>query len=430
MNQIDGPVVRKTRGTQGAETDLRFHSQSVRISSVCDSQCPTYACWIIMLDDDPVVAPAELAERERTGFGERGFAVFDRILSVETCDLLNGKLEGVLRGTCDGSFGKADKTPTRLLQKDMRCKPGKAKAAKVAAPLGGPSKQTLQVINVWKADRDFARVVLSPTLGRIVAALGGWANGARVANDQVWAKPPGAAPLTFHRDSAYFDFVPSDVITVWIALDDMEPELGPLQYVHGSHEWGDARVGSAQQFFDHRDRFALLHDAARRAGISDPASQLSITTLAVRAGGCGIHNGRLWHGSGANASASKPRRGLGIHFVPAEARLRTALGRTLAHLQLPHPAREQPPHQSDSGTTAGTPISDTNDSRRADDSGSGDIIRQHESRERCHSTQAGELALPQYLFPVTWPSSAACTAVVLVIRPQGSRSVQVSVSLL
>ena len=97
------------------------------------------------------------------------------------------------------------------------------------------------MINIWKADRDFARVVLSPTLGRIVAALGGWANGARVANDQVWAKPPGAAPLTFHRDSAYFDFVPSDVITVWIALDDMEPELGPLQYVHGSHEWGDAR---------------------------------------------------------------------------------------------------------------------------------------------------------------------------------------------
>ena len=46
---------------------------------------------------------------------------------------------------------------------------------------------------------------------------------------QVWAKPPGASPLTFHRDSAYFDFVPSDVITVWLALDDMLPELGPLE---------------------------------------------------------------------------------------------------------------------------------------------------------------------------------------------------------
>jgi hypothetical protein len=33
--------------------------------------------------------------------------------------------------------------------------------------------------------------------------------GARVANDQVWAKPPGAAPITFHRDSTYFDFEPA-----------------------------------------------------------------------------------------------------------------------------------------------------------------------------------------------------------------------------
>ena len=86
----------------------------------------------------------------------------------------------------------------------------------------------------------------------------------------MWAKPPGAAALTFHRDSAYFDFVPSDVVTVWIALDDMDPELGPLEYVRGSHDWSDARVGSANQFFDTKDRFALMHDAAKREGIENP----------------------------------------------------------------------------------------------------------------------------------------------------------------
>ena len=37
--------------------------------------------------------------------------------------------------------------------------------------------------------------------------------------DATW----GGAPLTFHRDSAYLDMDPSDVITVWIALDDLEP---------------------------------------------------------------------------------------------------------------------------------------------------------------------------------------------------------------
>ena len=69
------------------------------------------------------------------------------------------------------------------------------------------------------------------TLGRAMNPKA-WSSGARVAQDQIWAKPPGASPLVFHRDSPYFDFVPDDVITVWIALDDMTcDELGPLEYV-------------------------------------------------------------------------------------------------------------------------------------------------------------------------------------------------------
>ena len=98
----------------------------------------------------------------------------------------------------------------------------------------------------------------------------------------------------------------------------MDPDLGPLEYAVGSHRWGDGRVGSAAQFFDAKDRHALLHDAARRAGISDPVTEVRIERLEVRAGGAGVHDGRLWHGSGPNRSDA-PRRGLGIHFVPADA---------------------------------------------------------------------------------------------------------------
>ena len=270
-----------------------------------------------------VAAPVVDCET-RSAFARDGFLIFDQLVPRQTCADLCLRLECVLQGDCDGPYGRPDKAPK--LRSPRRTKPGKQ-----PAPLGGPSKQTLQVINIWKADAAFASVVLSPCIGRLVAMIGGWAAGARIANDQVWAKPPRAGPLTFHRDSAYFDFLPSDVITVWIALDDMEPELGPLQYVHGSHAWADGRVGSANQFFDSRNRFALLHDAAKREGIADPSSQLQITTLTVKAGGCGIHDGRLWHGSGPNLSEIKPRRGLGIHFIPADAKLREASGSTLAH---------------------------------------------------------------------------------------------------
>ena len=87
-----------------------------------------------------------------------------------------------------------------------------------------------------------------------------WSSGARVAQDQIWAKPPGASPLVFHRDSPYFDFVPDDVITVWIALDDMTcDDLGPLEYVAGSHRWQSqaGRQGSANLFFQAERRHLL-----------------------------------------------------------------------------------------------------------------------------------------------------------------------------
>lgn len=141
-------------------------------------------------------------------------------------------------------------------------------------------------------------------------------------------------------------FAPSDVITVWVALDDMDDEIGPLRYVRGSHKWGDGRVGSAGSFFQSDGGLHLLRSAAQREfgggskngdgdgkdnrndgnddeGISESQmeSVLQIVSLAgLRAGGISIHNGKTWHGSAKNTSLDRPRRGLGMHYVPADVR--------------------------------------------------------------------------------------------------------------
>jgi len=136
-------------------------------------------------------------------------------------------------------------------------------------------------------------------------------------------RPPGAPSLVFHRDFPYFMFSPSDVITVWVALDNMDEELGPLEYVRGSHKWGDGRVGSASSFF-HDANKRLLYSAARLEGIECPESTLDIVSMAgLKAGGISIHNGKLWHGSGKNMSKDRPRRGMGLHFIPGEAKFTT-----------------------------------------------------------------------------------------------------------
>jgi hypothetical protein len=252
-----------------------------------------------------------------SAFVERGFLELSSVVAPEYCDRLCARLERVLRGEYDTGVAP-DKAPKRV-------KPGNDRLLGWSGNRNAP--RTVQIINVWKADRTFADLVLSPTLGSIVAALGGeaFARGARVAQDQVWAKPPGAGPLVFHRDSPYFDMEPEDVVTVWITLDDLSepasadsPSLGPLEYCVGSHRWREGRTGSANQFFQ-SERRRLLDSAARLEGIDDPARALEIVAVRVGRGGGSVHDGRTWHGSGPNESRDRPRRGLGIHFVPADA---------------------------------------------------------------------------------------------------------------
>lgn len=291
-------------------------------------------------DEDPVLPQLE---RDSAAFRSDGFTIIDRLISPAFASVLCKRLDDVLRHG-DSDLGAPDKVPA--FKGETRSKAGKTPPA----VSGLPSKKTLQVINVWKADSAFRSLVLSPTLGKLVADLAGWRNGARVANDQVWAKPPGASPLTFHRDSAYFQFTPSHVVTVWIALDDMDEELGPLQYVAGSHLWDDRRCGGTKEFFlsekhsnhqwmmisafqSHKATLADNEAQENPTSLSAPSQleQPALTTVGVRSGGCGVHDGRLWHGSDRNKSKTRARRGLGIHFVPAEARFKNAMGTTLAH---------------------------------------------------------------------------------------------------
>mmetsp|Transcript_3737 Transcript_3737/g.5109 ORF Transcript_3737/g.5109 Transcript_3737/m.5109 type:complete len:415 (+) Transcript_3737:50-1294(+) len=302
-------------------------------------------------------------------FREEGYIIFNRpLLSHETVQNLNYRLENVLRGIYDlnrppDKRPKLVKVPLPVaMTTHSRNKNEKAEAG---GPLGYTGNtqnvRVQQIININKCDETFRNVALGQQhLGEMVSKLMGWSDrgvGARLAQDQIWAKPPGAPPLAYHRDSPYFMFEPPDVATVWISLDDLSSaDLGPLEYVSGSHLWGDGRIGSTKNFFldtrrkkldfdeldEHKDHDInnnndasyidlddLLRSAAEREGV-DSNKLKFVTTLGMKAGGMSIHNGRTWHGSKGNKTGTrkdrnprhegtaKPRRGLGLHFVPSD----------------------------------------------------------------------------------------------------------------
>ncbi len=200
-----------------------------------------------------------------------------------------------------------------------------------------PKTKVLQIINIHKSDSLFHTLVSTPLLGYIVSHLMSWPKGARLVQDQIWAKPPLSPPLTYHRDSPYFMFNPNDVCTVWITFDDLDTEeIGPLVYVKHSHLWKDGRVGSARNFFQ-KGRgngsssigdgsgsgvgggggMALLYSAAEREGVKINELEF-FSTLGLKRGSISVHNGRTWHGSGENKTLNRPRRGMGLHFVPVD----------------------------------------------------------------------------------------------------------------
>ena len=252
--------------------------------------------------DDELPPPeviTQLPDAVLQSYREQGFLVLPRVLSMTAVEELRTRLDRILQGDYPTGV-PPDKIPT----------------IKHLNPLGpNAKKRVLQLINVHKSDPLYRELALHPVLGRLLQSLLQTNTPARLAQDQIWAKPPGSPALSFHRDSPYFMFQPSSsIVTVWVALDDMRAEKGPLVYAPTSHRWTNASVLASKQFFVGRKDTCLLEQAAKEEGVAVPPQ---LVTLAdVPAGSLAIHDGNLWHGSGPNRSPTEPRRGLGLHYCP------------------------------------------------------------------------------------------------------------------
>lgn len=175
---------------------------------------------------------------------------------------------------------------------------------------GDPSLSR-QICNGWKANRTIASVVTRPDFGEAIAKLGGWP-GTRVMIDNVIWKPPNTKSLGHHQDSAYLEwYKPSDLLSLWIALDDTSAECGTMELVRGSHKWQKAVPEG--QFHAPEDYRAPMMKSARREGIENP----DIVYVEVPKGGGSFHHGWVWHGSGPNVGKN-PRRSLVLHAMRSD----------------------------------------------------------------------------------------------------------------
>jgi len=233
-----------------------------------------------------------LNDRDIAHFEADGFVIVEGVLTPAETEAARARFEPLFAGTFE----------TGLMPDEWNWRAGRD-----AADL------TRQICNGWKSDRTIAAIVLDARVGAAAAALGGWP-GARINQDNVIWKPPGARPLGFHQDDSYQDWiVPGAMMTFWITLDDTLSHQGTIEYVRGSHAW--PLSPPIARFHAPDDPLADMMTAARVAGIANP----EIVPIEVKAGSAVIHHGRTWHGSRDNRGAN-PRRSIISHCMSSAAR--------------------------------------------------------------------------------------------------------------
>ncbi len=233
---------------------------------------------------------ATLDPRQKSDFERDGFVVIPGFVSLEFVEVARSRFEGLFRGEFE----------TGLQPDEWNWREG----------VGAPD-HTRQICNGWKSDRAIARLVLSSEVGALCAQLMGWP-GARINQDNVLWKPPGAKPLGFHQDDAYQNWIdPPSMVTCWMAMDDTSPEGGTIEYVPGSHRWPVSN--QIRQFHAPDDYHEDLRKAAADLGIFN----YDVERLKVKAGDAVFHHGRAWHGSGTNGSA-KARRSVVSHCMSSD----------------------------------------------------------------------------------------------------------------
>lgn len=122
--------------------------------------------------------------------------------------------------------------------------------------------------------------------------------------DQLLIKEPGTSERTpWHHDMPYWPVNGWQVCTVWLALDPVNKNNGAVEYVKGSHRWGQRYKADA---FAGDDRYK--EDLPPVPDIEAMRGELEFLQFELEPGDCTVHQGLIVHGAPGNALSDRRRR--------------------------------------------------------------------------------------------------------------------------
>ncbi|MBM7564175.1 phytanoyl-CoA dioxygenase family protein [Paenibacillus sacheonensis] len=166
--------------------------------------------------------------------------------------------------------------------------------------------------NGWWINDEVRSVVTNRNLGHMAAELLN-EDSIRLWHDQVIYKPgtngqeTKAGNVGWHQDYGYWrNSSTSNMVTVWIALQDTDLTNGGMMTILGSHKWG--AVEGSDTFFE-QDMSKLKEKFAKRDWVEEPCI--------LKAGQASFHHALTFHGSGPNLT-NDARLSIVAHLMPGD----------------------------------------------------------------------------------------------------------------
>ncbi len=136
----------------------------------------------------------------------------------------------------------------------------------------------------------------------------------------IFGKPAACGKGTpWHQDGDYYPIRPLETLSLWIALDDVSTENGPMRFIPGSHK-------EKRLYPHHREENPgyTIHDVCD-AEYFDPSTAQD---LIIEAGQVSCHDVYMIHGSRSNRTGNR-RAALVVRLMPASSHYDHQLGASM-----------------------------------------------------------------------------------------------------
>lgn len=235
--------------------------------------------------------PAPVRETALTGeevrkFWRDGFLRPGRLVSPDRVDILRRRLEEIREG--HGSPSKAIVVDHLKIYErgESRDEP------KPAIPL---------LTGLTSTESCFREVTFDRRLVFWISQLLGTPDLAFLLDQAIIKLPHVSGDFYWHQDWPAWPIAPSEVISCWVALEDVVLENGAMEMAVGTHALGRFLPRNASTGLPVEGQAVRDLEAAGMKTMPDPADLgLRVEPIELRAGEVSLHHGLTWHRSGPN----------------------------------------------------------------------------------------------------------------------------------